>query len=73
VSDPHLGPVAEVFTFLGIGGAWCVALACAALGALCGLIGVVIPSRRTTAAWAALALNGAVVAISVVLLMALSP
>jgi hypothetical protein len=72
-NDPHVGPAAEVFTLLGMGAAWWLAIACAALGALCGLIGVMSPVGRTNSAWGALALNAAVVAVSLALLMALSP
>jgi hypothetical protein len=71
--EPYLGPVAEVFTLLGVGAAWWLAMACAALGALCGLVGVARPGGRTKAAWGALALNAAVIAISLVILHALSP
>jgi hypothetical protein len=73
VNDPHVGPVAEVFTLLGMGAAWWLAVACAVLGATCGLIGVASPAGRTTSAWGAVALNAAVVAVSLALLMALSP
>ena len=71
--DPYVGPVAEVFTLLGMGAAWRLAMACAALGALCGLVGVARPGGRTNAAWGALALNAAVIAISLVVLHALLP
>jgi hypothetical protein len=73
VNDPHVGPAAGVFALLGMGAAWWLALACAVLGALCGLVGVARPAGRTQAAWGALALNAAVTAVSLVLLMALSP
>jgi hypothetical protein len=72
-NDPYVGPAAGVFTLLGMGAAWWLALACSVLGALCGLVGVVRPAGRTKAAWGALALNAAVIAVSLVLLMALSP
>jgi hypothetical protein len=72
-ADPHVGPAAEVLTLLGMGAGWWLALACAALGTLCGLIGVVSPPRRTGPAWAAVALNGAVLVLSLVLLLILSP
>lgn len=72
-SDPHAGPAADVFSLLGMGVAWWLALASAGLGTVCGLIGVVIHSRRTGAAWATLDLNGAVVVISLILVRVLSP
>jgi hypothetical protein len=72
-NDPYVGPVAEVLTLLGMGAAWWLAMACAALGALCGLVGVARPGGRTNAAWGALALNVALIAISLVLLHALAP
>jgi hypothetical protein len=62
-----------VLSLAGIRAAWCAALACSAIGTLCGLVGVVNPSGRTAGAWAAVALNAAVVAVSLVLLLALSP
>jgi hypothetical protein len=72
-NDPHVGPVADVFTLLGTGVAWWLAMACSLLGALCGLVGVASPSGRTNAAWGALALNSTVIAVSLLLLIALSP
>jgi hypothetical protein len=46
-ADPHVGPAADVFALLGMGIAWWVAMAFAALGFLCGLIGIASPARRT--------------------------
>jgi hypothetical protein len=72
-ADPLAAPGAEVFAFLGVGAAWCAALACASLGALCGLIGLVRPDARTGPAWTALALNAAFVLGSFALLLILTP
>ncbi len=72
-SDPLGGPMMGVISMAGIGAAWSVALTCSAIGALFGLIGVLNPSARTAAAWAALALNGIFIVASVAILLALSP
>ncbi len=72
-NDPQVGAAAGLFTLLGAGAGWCVALACAAVGSVCGLIGVASPAGRTNAAWGAVALNATVLAVSLVLLLALSP
>jgi hypothetical protein len=66
--DPRAGPAVGVFTVVGLGGAWMLALACAAL--LCGAIGLAGPGSRTGPAWAAFLLNGAVAAVSLALLLA---
>jgi hypothetical protein len=71
--DPRAGPVAGVFVPVGVGAAWLLALACASVGTLCGLIGVASPAGRSGPAWGAVALNGAFVAVSLVLLLILSP
>ena len=71
--DPLGGPMTGVISLAGMGAAWCVALASSVIGALCGLVGVLKPSWRTAGAWAAVALNAAVVVVSVALLLALSP
>jgi hypothetical protein len=71
--DPRGGPLVAVPMLVGMGAAWWAALVCALVGSVCGLLGVVLPARRTPSAWAALALNGSVVAISAVLLLILSP
>jgi hypothetical protein len=72
-NDPHVGPAADVLTLLGVGAAWWLALVGAVLGALFGLVGVLRPAGRTNSAWGAVALNAAVIAVSLLLLMALSP
>jgi hypothetical protein len=72
-ADPLAAPGAGVFAVVGMGAAWWVALACASLGTLCGLIGLISPDARTGPAWAALALNAAFVAGSFALLLILSP
>jgi hypothetical protein len=72
VSEPDIGPAADMFRLLGVGAAWWLALACAVLGALCGLIGVASPATRTKSAWGAVAFNATVIAVSLVLLFALT-
>lgn len=72
-ADPHVGPVADVFTLLGMGTAWGLALVFASLGTLSGLIGIVSPAGRTGTAWAAIALNGALLAVGLGVLHILSP
>jgi hypothetical protein len=71
--DPPGGPMMGVVSLAGMGAAWSVALACLGDRDLCGLVGVLKPSWRTAGTWAAVALNAAVVVVSVVLLQALSP
>lgn len=71
--DPQGGPMMGVVSVVGMGAAWCVALACSAVGTLCGLIGVLNPSGHTSGAWVAVALNAAVLLTSGALLLFLSP
>jgi hypothetical protein len=67
-ADPHVGPAAGIFTLLGMGAAWWLALICASLGAIFGLVGLASPATRTGTGWAAFLLNALFVAVSVALL-----
>jgi hypothetical protein len=69
ISEEGYGPVFKLFLILGAGFAWLATLALAGVGGLCGLIGLLNPSTRTRSAWAATALNAALVAVSFVLMM----
>jgi hypothetical protein len=71
--DKQAGPFLGVAAVVGMGAAWEVALICAALGTLSGLIGVASPTNRTRTAWTAVVLNGLIVAVSLALLLILSP
>ena len=72
LADPHAGSAAELFVLVGTGIVWMIALTFASLGTLCGLIGVAWSAHPKRAAWAAVILNGAAVAVSLVLLFALT-
>ena len=73
LADPHAGSAAELFALLGTGIAWMISLVLASLGTLCGLIGVARAAHASRSAWTALILNGAMLALSLVVLLTLSP
>jgi hypothetical protein len=72
LADPHVSPAAGLFGFVGTGIGWMAALTFASLGTVCGLIGASCLARPTKSDWTAVVLNGAVVAVSLLLLFALS-
>src|SRR5262249_23920571 len=50
-SDPRVGPAACIFTLLGMGAAWWLALVFASAGALSGLVGAASRAARPGTGW----------------------